>query len=92
MYADENTTETERNLTSGSEQTISKWMFAADQNHSFTHGWGLSYGVKGQFTSNKSYQNTIDKRGNIYRRHATSRWTSTNVFGIYTQQTDKQGN
>ena len=53
MYANENTTETERNLTSGSEQTISKWMFAADQNHSFTHGWGLSYGAKGQFTSNK---------------------------------------
>ena len=49
----ENENETERNLTSVSEQTINKWMFTADQTHSLTQGWGLSYGVKGQFTSNK---------------------------------------
>ena len=83
MYADENTTETERNLTSGSEQTISKWMFAADQNHSFTHGWGLSYGVKGQFTSNKSYQNTIDKEGNILPNATSSVDINERIWNIY---------
>ena len=41
MYANENTTETERHLTSGSEQAINKWMFTADQTHSLAHGWGL---------------------------------------------------
>lgn len=65
MHTDESMPETERNLTSGSEQTINKWMFTADQTHSLTQGWGLSYGVKGQFTSNKSYQTTIDKDGSV---------------------------
>lgn len=64
MHTDESMPETERNLTSGSEQTINKWMFTADQTHSLAHGWGLSYGVKGQFTSNKSYQTTIDQGWN----------------------------
>ena len=65
MHTDESMSETERNLTSGSEQTINKWMFTADQTHLLAHGWGLSYGVKGQFTSNKSYQTTIDKDGSV---------------------------
>lgn len=65
MYVDENATATERYLTSGSEQTINKWMFTADQTHSLAHGWGVSYGLKGQFTSNNSYQTTFDKEGNI---------------------------
>lgn len=85
IYTNENTTETERNLTSGSEQTISKWMFTADQTHSLAHGWGLSYGVKGQFTSNKSYQNTLDKEGNILPNATQAVWTSTNGYGIYMQ-------
>lgn len=38
-------------------------MLAADQNHSLKHGWGLNYGVKAQFTSNDSYQNTLDAQG-----------------------------
>ena len=41
MHTDESMSETERNLTSGSEQTINKWMFTADQTHSLTQGWGL---------------------------------------------------
>ena len=65
MHTDESMLETERNLTSGSEQTINKWMFTADQTHSLANCWGLSYGVKGQFTSNKSYQTTIDKDGSV---------------------------
>lgn len=65
MIVDENTTATERNMTSGSKQTINKWMFTADQTHSLAHGWGLSYGVKGQFASNKSYQTTVNKDGSV---------------------------
>lgn len=53
----------ERDITTDSRQTISKWMLAADQNHSLKHGWGLNYGVKAQFTSNDSYQNTLDAQG-----------------------------
>ena len=83
MQADENTTETERNLTSGSEQTINKWMFTADQTHSLAHGWGVSYGVKGQFASNKSYQNTLDKKGNILPNATSSVDINERIWNMY---------
>ena len=75
--------ETERNLTSGSEQTINKWMFTADQTHSLAHGWGLSYGVKGQFTSNKSYQTTIDKDGSVLPDGTSSVDLNERIWNIY---------
>lgn len=83
MHTDESMLETERNLTSGSEQTINKWMFTADQTHSLTHGWGLSYGVKGQFTSNKSYQTTIDKDGTIQPNGTSSVDNNERIWNIY---------
>ena len=83
MQADENMTETERNLTSISEQTINKWMFTADQTHSLAHGWGLSYGVKGQFASNKSYQNTLDKTGNILPNATSSVDINERIWNMY---------
>ena len=83
MHTDESMPETERNLTSGSEQTINKWMFTADQTHSLAHGWGLSYGVKGQFTSNKSYQNTIDKDGTIQPNGTSSVDNNERIWNIY---------
>ena len=79
----ENKNETERNLTSGSEQTINKWMFTADQTHLLAHGWGLSYGVKGQFTSNKSYQTTIDKDGTILPDGTSSVDLNERIWNIY---------
>ena len=79
----ENKNETERNLTSGSKQTINKWMFTADQTHSLAHGWGLSYGVKGQFTSNKSYQTTIDKNGTILPDGTSSVDNNERIWNIY---------
>ena len=79
----ENKNETERNLTSGSEQTINKWMFTADQTHSLAHGWGLSYGVKGQFTSNKSYQTTIDKDGTILPDGTSSVDNNERIWNVY---------
>lgn len=79
----ENKNETERNLTSGSEQTINKWMFTADQTHSLANGWGLSYGVKGQFTSNKSYQTTIDKDGTILPDGTSSVDNNERILNIY---------
>ena len=83
MHTDESMLETERNLTSGSEQTINKWMFTADQTHSLAHGWGLSYGVKGQFTSNKSYQTTIDKDGTIQSNGTSSVDNNERIWNIY---------
>lgn len=79
----ENKNETERNLTSGSKQTINKWMFTADQTHSLAHGWGLSYGVKGQFTSNKSYQTTIDKDGSVLPDGTSSVDLNERIWNIY---------
>ena len=79
----ENKNETERNLTSGSEQTINKWMFTADQTHSLSHGWGLSYGVKGQFTNNKSYQTTIDKDGSVLPDGTSSVDLNERIWNIY---------
>lgn len=83
MYVDENATATERNLTSGSEQTINKWMFTADQTHSLAHGWGVSYGLKGQFTSNNSYQTTFDKEGNILPDATSSVDINEQIWDIY---------
>ena len=83
MHTDESMSETERNLTSGSEQTINKWMFTADQTHSLTQGWGLSYGVKGQFTSNKSYQTTIDKDGSVLPDGTSSVDLNERIWNIY---------
>lgn len=83
MHTDESMPETESNLTSGSEQTINKWMFTADQTHSLAHGWGLSYGVKGQFTSNKSYQTTIDKDGTIQPNGTSSVDNNERIWNIY---------
>ena len=83
MHTDESMSETERNLTSGSEQTINKWMFTADQTHSLSHGWGLSYGVKGQFTSNKSYQTTIDKDGSVLPDGTSSVDLNERIWNIY---------
>ena len=83
MHTDESMSETERNLTSGSEQTINKWMFTADQTHSLAHGWGLSYGVKGQFTSNKSYQTTLDKDGTIQPNGTSSVDNNERIWNIY---------
>ena len=83
MHTDESMQETERNLTSGSEQTINKWMFTADQTHSLAHGWGLSYGVKWQFTSNKSYQTTIDKDGTILPNGTSSVDNNERIWNIY---------
>ena len=83
MHTDESMPETERNLTSGNEQTINKWMFTADQTHSLAHGWGLSYGVKGQFTSNKSYQTTIDKDGTILPDGTSSVDNNERIWNIY---------
>lgn len=79
----ENKNETERNLTSGSEQTINKWMFTADQTHSLANGWGLLYGVKGQFTSNKSYQTTIDKDGSVLPDGTSSVDLNERIWNIY---------
>ena len=83
IIVDENTAATERNLTSGSKQTINKWMFTADQTHSLAHGWGLSYGVKGQFASNKSYQTTVNKDGSVLPDGTSSVDINERIWNLY---------
>ena len=50
------------NLYVDSRQKVSKWLFTADQAHSFSHHWELTYGAKAQFTNNNSYQTTLDEQ------------------------------
>ena len=54
-----------KNLVASSRQKINKWMVAADQMHSLQNGWGLSYGVKAQFTNNNSFQATQTADGEV---------------------------
>lgn len=58
-------------------------MFTADQTHSLANCWGLSYGVKGQFTSNKSYQTTIDKDGSVLPDGTSSVDLNERIWNIY---------
>lgn len=83
MKAGEGAAGTERNLTSGSEQTIGKWMFAADQTHTLARGWGLSYGVSGQFAANRSHQVTRDKAGDILPGATSGADISERIWNIY---------
>lgn len=83
MHTDDSTAATERNQTSDSRQTISKWMFAADQTHSLAHGWGLSYGVNGQFMSNNSFQTTTDKQGHILSDATSSVDINERLWNMY---------
>ncbi|WP_347023212.1 outer membrane beta-barrel protein [Bacteroides eggerthii] len=57
--------EAEKNLVASSRQEINKWLVAADQLHSLQNGWGLSYGVKAQFTNNNSFQTTQTADGEV---------------------------
>ena len=83
MHTDDGTEATERNQTSESRQTICKWMFAADQTHSLAHGWGLSYGVNGQFMGNNSFQTTTDKQGHILPDATSSVDINERLWNMY---------
>ncbi len=52
-----------RDLDVDSRQKVSKWLFTADQTHALPKGWELNYGGKAQFTTNNSYQTTLDTSG-----------------------------
>ena len=52
-----------RDLDVDSRQKVSKWLFTADQTHALPKGWELNYGGKAQFTTNNSYQTTLDASG-----------------------------
>lgn len=75
--------ETERNLTTKSRQTIDKWTASADQNHDLKHGWGLSYGLKAQFSHNNSDQTTLDADGNVLPDATSSADTDERIWNVY---------
>lgn len=54
-----------RCLSVDSRQRIGKWLFTADKTHDLKRGWQLNYGAKAQFTSNESYQTTVDNDNQI---------------------------
>ncbi len=64
QYLDSKLYDETRNLTADSRQRISKWLLTADQTHELPKDWELNYGVEAQFTSNDSYQTTLDENGN----------------------------
>lgn len=66
-----------------SRQTIDTWMFSADQEHQFGKGWGISYGVKGQFTGNNSYQRTKDAQGNFVPDATRSIDNDERIWNLY---------
>lgn len=72
-----------RDYTTRSRQTINKWMFAADQEHQLPKGWGISYGVKGQFSNNNSFQTTIDKQGMTVADATRSVDTDERIWNFY---------
>lgn len=72
-----------RNLTNHSRQTIDKWMFAADQSHALHHGWGLSYGVKAQFSRNNSFQTTLDEQGQTLPDATSSANVTERIWNAY---------
>ncbi len=55
-----------------SNQRIGKWQFTVNQTHKLKNNIELNYGAKTQFTSNESYQTTIDKTTGILIPDATS--------------------
>lgn len=75
--------DSERDLVSLSRQTITKWMFTADQTHSLAHGWGLSYGAKAQFSNNNSYQTTRDEDGNVLPDATSSVDVNERIWSVY---------
>ncbi len=50
--------ETRRDIYVNSRQKVGKWLFTADQTHTLSRGWELTYGAMMQFTNNNSFQTT----------------------------------
>ena len=63
--------DTKRDISVDSRQKVGKWLFTADQTHTFKKGWELNYGVMTQFTRNSSFQTTLDEHRKPIA-HATS--------------------
>lgn len=57
--------QTSRDIIALSNQDINKWLIAADESHTLSGGWGLSYGAKVQITKNNSYQTSRKPDGEI---------------------------
>lgn len=75
--------EAEKNLVANSNQKINKWLVAADQIHSLQKGWGLSYGVKAQFTNNNSFQTTQTDEGEVLPEATSSVDIDERIINAY---------
>ena len=75
--------ETEKDIMASSRQKINRWLVAADQMHSLHNGWGLSYGVKAQFTNNNSFQNTRTSNGEVLPEATSSVDIDERIINAY---------
>ena len=75
--------DTDKSMTADSKQSIDKWMFTLDQAHSLKNGWEISYGVKGQFARNESWQTSLDKDGNEMPDATSSVDVNERIWNIY---------
>ncbi len=55
----------DKSRTAESRQHISKWMFSANQTHSFQKQWDINYGAKLSLTNQKSWQTTVSPDGKV---------------------------
>ena len=75
--------DTDKSMTADSKQKIDKWMFSLDQTHSLGTGWEISYGVKGQFAGNESWQTSLDKDGNEMPDATSSVDVNERIWDVY---------
>lgn len=73
----------ERLLFVDSRQKISKCLFTADQTHTLKNNWRLDYGVKAQFTRNKSYQTTLNSDNTLIADATSSVDYSERITNVY---------
>ncbi len=83
QYQDGTMLDEERILYTNSKQVINKWIFTADQSHSLKQGWELSYGMKYQNCSNKSYQTTTNKNGKEIPDATSQVNTQEKIMSVY---------
>lgn len=72
-----------RDLVSHSNQTIDKWLVAADQSHQLGKSWTIDYGAKGQFTRNNNTQRTTDAQGNVVEDATSALCFDERIVSLY---------
>lgn len=70
-------------FTANAKQNIDRVLFYADQNHQLGRGWGLTYGAKFSFASDKSSQIYHSQKGNDLSESNTDSKLNEYVYDLY---------